>query len=195
MGKLMESIQTFATEYIEGLEALVGSLDTQQIARMVALVEQAGESGKRIYAIGNGGSAATASHFVNDMGKGASLGQEKRFKIVPLTDCVPWMSALSNDLSYDDVFVEQLRNFAEPGDVVIAVSGSGNSENVLRAVRYAREAGCHTVGLAGFQGGRLKDLVDCCIVVESDHMGRIEDLHLVLLHIVCYYFMDRGEGA
>ena len=191
----MKSMQDFATEYIKGVEHLLGSLDATQIARMVALVEQAGESGKRIYAIGNGGSAATASHFVNDMGKGASLGREKRFKIVPLTDCVPWMTALSNDLSYDDVYVEQLRNFAEPGDVVIAVSGSGNSENVLRAVRYAREVGCHTVGLAGFQGGKLKDLVDCCIVVESDHMGRIEDLHLVLLHIVCYYFMDQGEGA
>ena len=191
----MKSMQDFATEYIEGVEHLLGSLDATQIARMVALVEQAGESGRRIYAIGNGGSAATASHFVNDMGKGASLGREKRFKIVPLTDCVPWMTALSNDLSYDDVYVEQLRNFAEPGDVVIAVSGSGNSENVLRAVRYAREVGCHTVGLAGFQGGKLKDLVDCCIVVESDHMGRIEDLHLVLLHIVCYYFMDQGEGA
>ena len=191
----MKSIQDFATEYIKGVGRLMDSLDAAQIARMVELVEQAGESGKRIYAIGNGGSAATASHFVNDMGKGASLGRERRFKIVPLTDCVPWMTALSNDLCYEDVFVEQLRNFAEPGDVVIAVSGSGNSENVLRAVRYAREAGCHTVGLAGFQGGKLKELVDCCIVVESDHMGRIEDLHLVLLHIVCYYFMDQDDGA
>jgi D-sedoheptulose 7-phosphate isomerase len=105
------------------------------------------------------------------------------------------MTALSNDLSYDDVYVEQLRNFAEPGDVVIAVSGSGNSENVLRAVRHARDVGCHTVGLAGFSGGKLKDLVDTCIVVDSDHMGRIEDLHLVLLHIVCYYFMDQGDGS
>lgn len=191
----MELIEAFAAEYLAENQRLLASLDPAQIARVVELVRQARDAGKRIYAIGNGGSASTASHFVNDMGKGASVGRPARFKVIPLTDNVEWMTALSNDLCYEDVFVEQLRNFAEPGDVLIAISGSGNSENVLRAVRYANEVGCHTVGFTGFKGGKLKGLARHCIVVASDHMGRIEDMHVVLQHIVCYYFMDREAGA
>ncbi|MCE2438620.1 MAG: SIS domain-containing protein [Candidatus Latescibacteria bacterium] len=186
----MESIETFAARYIRENGKLLASLNPADIASVITLMRSARDSGKRIFAIGNGGSASTASHFVNDLGKGASVGRETRFKVIPLTDNVEWMTALSNDLSYEDVFVEQLKNFAEPGDVLLAISGSGNSENVLRAVRFANGRGCHTVGFAGFGGGKLKDLVRHCIVVESDHMGRVEDIHVVLQHIVCYYFMD-----
>ncbi|MDE2999371.1 MAG: SIS domain-containing protein [Gemmatimonadota bacterium] len=186
----MESIETFAARYIRENERLLAALNPTDIASVITLMRKARDSGKRIFAIGNGGSASTASHFVNDLGKGASVGRESRFKVIPLTDNVEWMTALSNDLSYEDVFVEQLKNFAEPGDVLLAISGSGNSENVLRAVRFANGKGCHTVGFSGFGGGRLKDLACHCIVVESDHMGRVEDIHLVLQHIVCYYFMD-----
>ncbi len=186
----MESIETFAAGYIRESGRLLASLNPAQIASVITLMRNARDSGNRIFAIGNGGSAGTASHFVNDMGKGASVGRETRFKVIPLTDNVPWMTALSNDLSYDDVFVEQMKNFTEPGDVLLAISGSGNSENVLRAVRYANRLRCHTVGFAGFGGGKLKDLARHCIVVESDHMGRVEDIHMVLQHIVCYYFMD-----
>lgn len=188
-------MEKFSADYIAQNQRLLASLNPAEIAGVIALSRQARESGNRIYAIGNGGSASTASHFVNDMGKGASLGREKRFKVIPLTDNVEWMTALSNDLCYEDVFVEQLRNFAEPGDVLIAISGSGNSENVLRAVRYANEVGCHTVGFTGFEGGKLKDLVGHCIVVDSDHMGRIEDMHMMLQHMICYYFMDREPAT
>lgn len=186
----MESIETFAASYIRRNERLLASLNPRHIASVVTLIRDAGDSGKRIFAIGNGGSASTASHFVNDLGKGASIGREPRFKVIPLTDNVEWMTALSNDLSYDDVFVEQMKNFAEPGDVLLAISGSGNSENVLRAVRFANRLGCHTVGFAGFDGGKLKDVARQCIVVESDHMGTVEDMHMVLQHVICYYFMD-----
>ena len=186
----MEPIETFAAKYIRENGRLLASLNPGHIASVITLMRDARDSGNRIFAIGNGGSAGTASHFVNDMGKGASVGRETRFKVVPLTDNVEWMTALSNDLSYEDVFVEQMRNFAEPGDVLLAISGSGNSENVLRAVRFANGMGCHTVGFTGFGGGRLKDLARHCIVVESDHMGRVEDMHMVLQHIICYYFMD-----
>ena len=186
----MRDVVSYAEGYLAACQNAIRSLDPASVAEVVQLLRQARESGNRIFAVGNGGSAATAMHFVTDMAKGASLGREKRFIVIPLTDCVPWITALSNDLCYEDVFVEQLRNFAEPGDVLIAISGSGNSENVLRAVRYASEVGCRTVGLAGFRGGRLKDLVEQCIVVDSDHMGRIEDVHLILLHIVCYFFME-----
>ena len=186
----MDSIETFAAAYIRENERLLASLNPAEIASVITLMRKARDAGKRIFAIGNGGSASTASHFVNDLGKGASMGRHARFKVIPLTDNVAWMTALSNDLSYEDVFVEQLRNFAEPGDVLLAISGSGNSENVLRAVRFANGRGCHTVGFSGFGGGELKALARHCIVVESDHMGRVEDVHLMLQHIVCYYFMD-----
>ncbi|MDA0748175.1 MAG: SIS domain-containing protein [bacterium] len=186
----MEAMETFAAAYIEENRRLLSTLDPKQISGAIDLVRNARDEGKRIYAIGNGGSASTASHFVNDMGKGASVGREKRFKVIPLTDNVEWMTALSNDLSYEDVFVEQLKNFAEPGDVLLAISGSGNSENVLRAVQYANEKGCHTIGFTGFGGGKLKDLASHPIVVASDHMGRVEDMHVILQHMICYYFMD-----
>ena len=191
----METITSFASKYISENIKILQSLDANEIAAAVELVVQAGESGSRIYAIGNGGSASTASHFVNDMGKGASLGRVKRFKVIPLTDNVEWMTALSNDLSYEDVYVEQLKNFAEKNDVLLAISGSGNSENVIRAVQYANETGCHTIGFTGFDGGKLRNLVERCIVIDSDHMGRIEDMHVILQHIICYYFMDQEQSA
>ncbi len=184
-------MEAFVENYIAQNLTLLKSLDAREIARIIAEFEKARDARKRIYAIGNGGSASTASHFVNDMGKGASIGRETRFKTIPLTDNVEWMTALSNDLCYEDVYVEQLKNFAEPGDVLLAISGSGNSENVLRAVRYANEVGCVTIGFTGFEGGKLRELVQHCVVIPSDHMGHIEDMHLILQHMICYYFMEQ----
>ena len=184
-------MEAFVENYIAQNLTLLKSLDAGAIARIIAEFGKARDARKRIYAIGNGGSASTASHFVNDMGKGASIGRETRFKTIPLTDNVAWMTALSNDLCYEDVYVEQLKNFAEPGDVLLAISGSGNSENVLRAVRYANEVGCVTIGFTGFEGGKLSELVQHCVVVPSDHMGRIEDMHLILQHMICYYFIEQ----
>ncbi|MXX14265.1 MAG: SIS domain-containing protein [Gemmatimonadetes bacterium] len=184
-------MEAFVENYIAQNLTLLKSLDAGAIARIIAEFGKARDARKRIYAIGNGGSASTASHFVNDMGKGASIGRETRFKTIPLTDNVEWMTALSNDLCYEDVYVEQLKNFAESGDVLLAISGSGNSENVLRAVRYANEVGCVTIGFTGFEGGKLRELVQHCVVIPSDHMGRIEDMHLILQHMICYYFMEQ----
>ncbi|MDE2798964.1 MAG: SIS domain-containing protein [Gemmatimonadota bacterium] len=184
-------MEAFVENYIAQNLALLKSLDAGAIACIIAEFGKARDTRKRIYAIGNGGSASTASHFVNDMGKGASIGRETRFKTIPLTDNVEWMTALSNDLCYEDVYVEQLKNFAEPGDVLLAISGSGNSENVLRAVRYANEVGCVTIGFTGFEGGQLRELVQHCVVIPSDHMGRIEDMHLILQHMICYYFIEQ----
>ena len=184
-------MEVFVENYIAQNLTLLKSLDAGAIARIIAEFGKARDARKRIYAIGNGGSASTASHFVNDMGKGASIGRETRFKTIPLTDNVEWMTALSNDLCYEDVYVEQLKNFAESGDVLLAISGSGNSENVLRAVRYANEVGCVTIGFTGFEGGKLRELVQHCVVIPSDHMGRIDDMHLILQHMICYYFMEQ----
>src|SRR5205807_7564443 len=122
---------------------------------------------------GNGGSASTASHFATDMVKGASYGRSSRFRVMALTDSLPTLTAYSNDVSYECVFVEQLKNFAEPGDVVIAISSSGNSPNVLRAIEYANSMGCTTIAMSGRDGGKLGPLAQINIQACNPHMGRI----------------------
>lgn len=185
----------FIRDYLDQLQGTLAALPLDQVQEILAALEDARRRDAQVLVVGNGGSAATASHFAVDLGKGASLGSERRFRVLSLTDNVPWITALANDLSYEDVFVEQLRNFARPGDVLLAFSGSGNSENVLRAVRFARSIGCLTIGLAGFGGGRLRDEAERCVVVHSDHMGRIEDAHFVIQHLLVYFFTPRPPSV
>ena len=176
-----------AESYLKDLQQALAGLDLAMVYRVR---DVARGTGKQIFVCGNGGSSSTASHMANDLGKGASQFGGAPFKITALTDNVAWMTALANDMSYEDVFVEQLRNFASAGDVLIAISGSGNSPNVLKAVELANERGLTTVGWTGFDGGRLATIVDLSIVVGSHHMGRVEDVHVILMHLVCYYFME-----
>ena len=180
----------FIRDYLDELDATLRALPHEQIAGIIDAVRDVRDRDAQVFVVGNGGSAATASHFAVDLGKGASLDAERRFRVLSLTDNVPWITALGNDLSYEDVFVEQLKNYARPGDLLLAISGSGNSENVLRAVRYANSIGCRTIGLAGFAGGKLREQAQECLVVNSDHMGRIEDGHFVIQHLIVYYFMS-----
>ncbi|MEO6526220.1 MAG: SIS domain-containing protein [Gemmatimonadaceae bacterium] len=184
----------FIHEYLAELDTTLRALPHEQIAGIIRAIRDVRDRDAQLFVVGNGGSASTASHFAVDLGKGASLGGERRFRVMSLTDNVPWISALANDLSYDDVFVEQLKNFARSGDLLLAFSGSGNSENVLRAVRYANSIGCHTIGLAGYAGGRLREEARECLVVQADHMGRIEDGHFVVQHLIVYYFMSRLDA-
>ena len=122
--------------------------------------------------------------------KGASYGRPTRFRILALTDSIATLTAYTNDVGYDVVFVEQMRNFAEPGDLFLGISGSGNSPNVLRAIEYANSVGCRTLALTGRDGGKLGPLAKLNIQVEVPHMGRIEEAHLIVCHMICYYFMD-----
>ncbi len=180
----------FANEYKRRLLAALDTVDLDRVESLIDVFRRAREEDRQIFVFGNGGSAATANHFACDIVKGASYGREKRFRILSLSEQVPTMTAYSNDVGYESVFVEPLRNFARPGDVAIAISGSGNSENVIRAIRYARSIGCYTVGLSGITGGRLSPGVDLSIHVADDHMGRVEDAHFFVCHMVCYHFMD-----
>ena len=181
----------YLREYLAALQEAAAALDLGAVQRLRDACAAVRQRGGRIYLCGNGGSAATASHIANDLGKGASHSGAGRFRVMALTDNVPWVTALANDLDYSEVFAEQLANFAEPGDLLIGISGSGNSANVLRAVEVAKERGVETAAVTGFGGGLLAPLVDYPVVVESDHMGRVEDLHMVILHMVGYYFMER----
>jgi D-sedoheptulose 7-phosphate isomerase len=139
---------------------------------------------KTVYVFGNGGSAALASHCACDLGKGTTVNGNRRFRVLALTDNIPLMTAWANDASYDDIFAEQLTPFIDKGDIALAISGSGNSPNVLKALEVAREAGAFTIGLTGFQGGKMKTLCDLCVIIPSDNMQVIEDLHVSVNHSV-----------
>ena len=180
----------FADTYLTNLRKTIDTIDLGKVQQAIDWIEKARDEGRHIFVCGNGGSAATASHFVTDMVKGASFGREKRFRIMALTDSLPTISAYANDVCYDCVFVEQLKNFAQAGDVVMGISGSGNSMNVVSAIEYANSIGCRTVALTGRDGGKLGPMAHLDIHVPEPHMGRIEDAHMIVCHMIGYRFMD-----
>ncbi|MBQ2704291.1 MAG: SIS domain-containing protein [Clostridia bacterium] len=165
-------------------------MDTESINQLMNLLTDARDNDKQIFIMGNGGSGATASHFAGDFNKGLSLGKplDKRYRVICLVDNSPTLLSLANDVSYDEIFVEQLKNFLRDGDVVIGISGSGNSENVLRAVKYAKDRGNKVVGLTGYNGGTLKNMSDVSVHVPIDNMQITEDLHMVLTHLMFWVF-------
>ena len=181
---------TFAEQYKSDCLKTLEGIDSAKVQEAIALLIEARENDRQIFVFGNGGSASTASHFVCDMVKGASWNRSKRFRIMALTDSLPTITAYSNDVAYEAIFMEQLKNFARPDDVVMGISGSGNSPNVLRAMEYANSIGCKTVALTGRDGGKLAPLAKLNIHVANPHMGRIEDGHMIICHMICYYFMD-----
>lgn len=187
---LLVSPMSFPQLYKNELLQAIESIDLEKVGRAIEILSQARADRRRVFVCGNGGSASTASHFATDLVKGASYGRSSRFRILALTDSLPTITAYSNDVSYECVFVEQLKNFAEPGDVVIAISSSGNSPNVLRAVEYGNSLGCRTIALTGREGGRLGPLAHLEIQVAHPHTGRIEDIHMMVLHMIGYYFME-----
>ncbi len=174
----------FADKYIHRLKAVLDAVDGDIFDRMVRDILDAYERRTRIFIMGNGGSGATASHMACDINKGCCTDLEKKFQMICLNDNVPTILALANDLSYDVVFEEQLKNQFIAGDLVLGISGSGNSENVLRAIRYAAGNGGRTIGWSGFGGGQLAELADLALVVDSDDMQQVEDTHLVIAHMV-----------
>jgi len=184
----------FLLDYREKLNGALDSIQAADVGRAIAILESARDEGRTIFVCGNGGSASTASHFACDMVKGASFNREARFRIMALTDGIPTITAYSNDVGYDCVFAEQLKNFARPGDVFMCISGSGNSPNVVNALKYAKSAGCRTIALTGRDGGQLGPMAELEIRVAAPHMGRIEDGHLIVCHMICYYFME-SPGA
>lgn len=177
-------MQTALNSYFDDVIQTIGKMPIATMEKIVTALMEAYESSRTIYLFGNGGSAALASHFACDLGKGASNGSSKRFQALAFTDNVPMMTAWANDARYEDIFAEQLINFVRRDDITFAISGSGNSPNVLKALKVAREAGAFTIGLTGFQGGDMKDLCDLCLTVPSENMQIIEDLHLSVTHAV-----------
>lgn len=169
--------------YLNRLQDTINRLDKSEINTFINMLLDARDNNKQIFIMGNGGSASTASHFCCDFNKGSSYGFDKRFKFICLNDNVPGMMAYANDVSYDDVFVEQLKNFFTPGDYVIGISGSGNSKNVLKAIEYANANGGITIGLTGYNGGKLKQMCTHSVNMNVDDMQISEDLHMMMDHL------------
>jgi len=172
-------------KYIGEVQDVLGRIPVEDIRRVIDTLILAYLQDAQIFIMGNGGSAATASHFANDLNKAASSDGCRRFRAIALTDNVPLLTAWGNDLSYDDIFVEQLKNLFGDNAIVIGITGSGNSENVLRALRFAKSRGGTTIAFTGYQGGKIKHIASASIVVPSDCMQQIEDAHLVLEHLIC----------
>ncbi len=186
----MLGIELAADAYLKRLQDEIGRVDQEALARWADLIYRAWESGHYVFIMGNGGSGTTASHMCEDLGKSTLpecvLQDEsrRRLKVLSLTDNVGWIMAVGNDLSYDQIFVQQLMNFGGAGDVVIAISGSGNSPNVLNAVDWANRHGLHTFGLTGYSGGKLKAAQQDGLHVALTDMGMVESIHLCLFHWV-----------
>ena len=184
-----------SVSYLQNVQRVLAELDIGEIETIIGVFKKAYDEGRTIFVLGNGGSASTASHLACDLNKGACLHAKKKFRVMALTDSLPTILAIANDLSYDAIFVEQLKNFAGAGDVVVGISGSGNSANVLKAVEYARQQGCTTIGVCGYDGGKLKPLVDCCFHVRIPDMQIVEDVHMMLTHILMRVLVRRGAPA
>lgn len=173
-------------QYIEIEKNVLDSLNKEEINEVMNALENARLKGKRIFICGNGGSASTASHLECDFNKGISYEQDIKYDIECLSDNVPMMMAIANDIGYEDIFVVPLRNKLKPGDIVIGISGSGNSENVVRAIEFGNKIGADTIALTGYRGGRLKEIARYNIHVKIDNMQIVEDVHLVLNHMMMF---------
>jgi D-sedoheptulose 7-phosphate isomerase len=186
-------MKQWISDYVRAQKAAHDSIPVDAVAELIEQLRRALQEERQIFVFGNGGSAANASHFATDLGKGASDKVGRRFRVLSLNDNVPWMTALSNDYTYEDVFVGQLQNYGRPGDVAIGVSVSGNSPNCVKALRWAREHGLATVALVGAKRGRMAEIAERVLVINDTHYGRVEDAQMGILHMLCYAFMEHPE--
>ncbi len=183
-----------ATEYIDLVKATLDTLNKDSIAKAANAFFDTYQKGGNIYIFGNGGSGATASHVAGDFIKGASYGLDKRFKMICLNDNVASMMAIANDIGYEDIFIEPLKNYMGTDDLVVGISGSGNSENVVRAMQYAKIHGTKTLALCGFNGGKIKDIADVSVHATVMDMEVCEDVHMVIFNIIKKEMQQRLMG-
>jgi D-sedoheptulose 7-phosphate isomerase len=188
-------MKQWISDYIKLQKATLDSIPVDAVAQLVEKLRVAHKEDRQVFVFGNGGSAANASHFATDLGKGASDKLGKRFRVMSLNDNVSWMTALANDYSYDDVFVGQLQNYGRTGDLAIGVSVSGNSPNCVKALEWAKKSGLKTVALVGAKRGRMAEIAEQVLVINDTHYGRVEDAHMGILHLLCYAFMENPQWA
>lgn len=181
---------TFIEDYLSNLKDCIDRIDKKEVEKFIEILINARKNNKNIFVMGNGGSASTASHLCCELNKGASFNKEQKFKVICLNDSISTILAYSNDLTFEDIFVEQLKNFVQKDDVVIGISSSGNSKNILKAINYANQVGAITVGLTGRDGGMLRNLSKFSINPNYDDLQISEDIHIIVVHLAYRYLIN-----
>jgi D-sedoheptulose 7-phosphate isomerase len=188
-------MKQWISDYIAAQKAAHDSIPVEAVAELIELLRRALKEDRQIFVFGNGGSAANASHFMTDLGKGASDKTGKRFRIICLSTDVSWITALGNDYSYEDVFVRQLQNYGRAGDIALGISVSGNSPNCVKALDWAKQNGLRTIALVGGKKGRMAEIAEHALVIKDTHYGRVEDAQMGICHLLCYAFIEHPELA
>jgi len=188
-------MKQWISDYITAQKAALDSIPMQAVAELIQLLRSALKEDKQVFVFGNGGSAANASHFMTDLGKGASDKTGKRFRIICLSSDISWLTALGNDYSYEDVFAGQLQNYGRPGDIALGISVSGNSPNCVKALEWAKTHGLRTIALVGAKRGRMAEIAEQARVINDTHYGRVEDAQMGICHLLCYAFIEHPELA
>jgi len=188
-------LEKFIRTYLDTIKSLTRQLDVKEIVKIIKTLERKMNQGKRVFIAGNGGSAATASHMACDLNK-TVLGKspksnQKGFKAICLSDNIPLITAIANDTSYDFIFSEQLKNYGQKGDLLLVISGSGNSKNIIEAIKTVNSLKMETAAFLGFDGGKAKHLVDSYVLIPSFDYGPVEDFHLILNHLIAVYFKEK----
>lgn len=187
-------MEKFVEAYLENLNALIQAVERSEIENVIQMFSNTRKNKNRIFVLGNGGSASHANHFACDLGKNVTRDENSRFKIISVCENLATITAYANDIHYESIFSEQLKNYdIESGDIVLAISASGNSPNVIQGAEYAKLRGAKIIGFVGFDGGRLKQISDICLHVPSNEYEKVEDVHLTALHIIVSYFKNGGE--
>jgi D-sedoheptulose 7-phosphate isomerase len=188
-------MKEWISDYIAAQKAAHDSIPVAAVAELIDVLRRGLNEDRQVFVFGNGGSAANASHFMTDLGKGASDKTGKRFRVVCLSSDVSWITALGNDYSYEDVFSGQLQNYGRAGDIAMGLSVSGNSPNCVKALTWAKANGLRTIALVGAKRGRMAEIAEHAIVINDTHYGRVEDAQMGICHLLCYAFIERPEIA
>jgi D-sedoheptulose 7-phosphate isomerase len=185
-------MENYLSQYLTAQKEAMDLIPLDQVSALIRFFSQAWKENRGIFVFGNGGSAANASHFVTDLGKGASDVLSKPFRCLSVNDNTPWITAIANDYHYGDIFSRQLNSFAEPGDVLFTMSVSGNSPNVVAGIEWGKKHGLHTIALVGGNRGKAAEIADLALVIDTAHYGRVEDAHMAICHMICYAFIEKA---
>ena len=187
------TVNKWVQNYIEEQKKVIDTIPVDKVVEIIDKFTEANKGKKQIFVFGNGGSGSNTSHLITDLAKSASDVTENRFKCYSLNEFTSLMTAIANDYSYEDVFVKQMENFANPGDIVLTMSVSGSSPNLVKAINWANEKGLYTIALVGGKQGSLASLADKVVVADSQHYGRVEDLHMMICHMIAYAFIENSD--